>query len=75
MLLKGFTFHNAVKYIGSSSARLAKFREFSVLEKLNNNANVPMDNCTRWNATYLMSVAALKFSRSLIGCLMRFAVH
>lgn len=34
-----------------------------MLEKFNPNANVPMDVCTRWNSTYMMLEAALKFSK------------
>ncbi|XP_062020755.1 zinc finger BED domain-containing protein RICESLEEPER 2-like [Rosa rugosa] len=39
------------------------FREFSVLEHLNKNANVPLDVITRWNSTYLMLAAALKYEK------------
>lgn len=54
---------NCVKFIRSSSSRLDKFRDFSVLENLNKNANVPLDVITRWNSTYLMLVAALKYEK------------
>ncbi|XP_024156187.1 zinc finger BED domain-containing protein RICESLEEPER 2-like [Rosa chinensis] len=52
-----------VKFIRSSSSRLDKFREFSVLEHLNKTANVPLDVITRWNSTYLKLAAALKFEK------------
>jgi hypothetical protein len=54
---------NCVKYIRSSSQRLDKFREFSVLENMRANANVPLDVITRWNSTYLMLDAALKYEQ------------
>ncbi|PRQ47720.1 putative transcription factor/ chromatin remodeling BED-type(Zn) family [Rosa chinensis] len=54
---------HCVKFIRSSSSRLDKFREFSVLEHLNKNANVPLDVITRWNSTYLMLDAALKYEK------------
>jgi hypothetical protein len=54
---------NCVKFVRSSSSRLDKFREFSVLEQLNKNANIPLDVITRWNSTYLMLAAALKYEK------------
>ncbi|KAK9902314.1 hypothetical protein M0R45_001735 [Rubus argutus] len=54
---------NCVKYIRSSSQRLDKFREFSVLENMRSNANVPLDVIIRWNSTYLMLEAALKYEQ------------
>ena len=44
---------NCVKFVRSSSSRLDKFREFSVLEQLNKNANIPLDVITRWNVHIL----------------------
>ncbi|XP_024190643.2 zinc finger BED domain-containing protein RICESLEEPER 3-like [Rosa chinensis] len=52
---------NCAKYVRSSSQRLDKFREFAVLEQCRANANVPLDVITRWNNTYLMLEAALKY--------------
>ncbi|XP_062028732.1 zinc finger BED domain-containing protein RICESLEEPER 3-like [Rosa rugosa] len=52
---------NCAKYVRSSSSRLDKFREFAVLEQCRANANVPLDVITRWNSTYLMLEAALKY--------------
>jgi hypothetical protein len=54
---------HCVKFIRSSSSRLDKFREFSVLEHMNKNANVPLDVITRWNITFLMLDAALKYEK------------
>ncbi|XP_024171824.1 zinc finger BED domain-containing protein RICESLEEPER 2-like [Rosa chinensis] len=54
---------HCVKFIRSSSSLLDKFREFSVLEHLNKNANVPLDVITRWNSTYLMLAVALKYKK------------
>ncbi|CAL9004705.1 unnamed protein product [Prunus brigantina] len=54
---------NCVKYIHSSSERLAKFRDFVFLEKNEKMANVPMDDVTRWNATYKMLDGALKYKK------------
>ncbi|XP_062017264.1 zinc finger BED domain-containing protein RICESLEEPER 1-like [Rosa rugosa] len=52
---------NCAKYVKSSSSRLDKFREFAVLEQCRANAKVPLDVITRWNNTYLMLEAALKY--------------
>ncbi|XP_024189981.1 zinc finger BED domain-containing protein RICESLEEPER 1-like [Rosa chinensis] len=52
---------NCAKYVRSSSQRLDKFREFVVLEQCRANANIPLDVITRWNSTYLMLEAALKY--------------
>ncbi|XP_061998906.1 zinc finger BED domain-containing protein RICESLEEPER 2-like [Rosa rugosa] len=52
---------HCVKYIRSSSERLDKFREFSVLEHLRANVNVPLHVITRWHCTYLMLKAGLKY--------------
>ena len=52
---------NCAKYVRSSSQRLDKFREFAILEQCKANANVPLDVITRWNSTYLMLEAALKY--------------
>ncbi|XP_024196157.1 zinc finger BED domain-containing protein RICESLEEPER 2-like [Rosa chinensis] len=54
---------HCVKFIRSSSSRLDKFRDFSVLEPLSNTANVPLYVITRWNSTYLMLAAALKYEK------------
>ncbi|XP_050379504.1 zinc finger BED domain-containing protein RICESLEEPER 3-like [Argentina anserina] len=61
-LEKGITtIWNCAKYVRSSSARLDKFREFAGLEQCMANANVPLDVITRWNNTFLMLQAALKY--------------
>ncbi|KAJ9555764.1 hypothetical protein OSB04_010378 [Centaurea solstitialis] len=52
---------NCAKYVRSSPQRLEKFREFAILEQCKANANVPLDVITRWNSTYLMLDAALKY--------------
>lgn len=56
------TWH-CVKFIRSSSCRLDKYRDFAVLERRSKNANVPLDVITRWNSTYLMLEAALKYEK------------
>ncbi|XP_073138374.1 zinc finger BED domain-containing protein RICESLEEPER 2-like [Henckelia pumila] len=54
---------NAVVFIHSSPSRLNKFREFSMLDKFSSTSTVPMDVKTRWNATYKMLEAALKYRK------------
>ncbi|CAL8999971.1 unnamed protein product [Prunus brigantina] len=52
---------NCVKYIHSSPSRLDKFRDFAILESMDNMANIPLDVATRWNATYKMLDGAFKY--------------
>ncbi|XP_073152733.1 zinc finger BED domain-containing protein RICESLEEPER 2-like [Henckelia pumila] len=54
---------NVVVFIHSSPSRLNKFREFAMLAKFSSTSTVPMDLKTRWNATYKMLEAALKYRR------------
>ncbi|XP_060672818.1 zinc finger BED domain-containing protein RICESLEEPER 2-like [Ziziphus jujuba] len=55
---------NAVRYVRSSPARLQKFKEYAAQEKIESNSLVFLDVPTRWNSTYLMLEAALKFQNA-----------
>nr|XP_048321191.1 zinc finger BED domain-containing protein RICESLEEPER 2-like [Ziziphus jujuba var. spinosa] len=55
---------NAVRYVRSSPARLQKFKEYAAQEKIESNSLVFLDVPTRWNSTYLMLEAALKFQKA-----------
>ena len=55
---------NAVRYIRSSPARLKRFKEVVEEEQIESKALLCMDVPTRWNSTYLMLEAALKFKKA-----------
>ncbi|XP_040361816.1 zinc finger BED domain-containing protein RICESLEEPER 2-like [Rosa chinensis] len=55
---------NAVKYVRSSPNRLDSFRKAVEKEKLPLTRLVCLDVPTRWNSTYLMLEAALKFKKA-----------
>ena len=55
---------NAVRYVRSSLARLKRFKEVIEYEQIESNALLCMDVPTRWNSTYLMLEAALKFKKA-----------
>lgn len=55
---------NAVRYCRSSPARLTRFKECAKEENIQSNALLCLDVPTRWNATYLMLEAALKFKKA-----------
>uniref|UniRef100_A0A803Q669 BED-type domain-containing protein n=1 Tax=Cannabis sativa TaxID=3483 RepID=A0A803Q669_CANSA len=52
---------NAVRYVRSSPARLKRFREACTDANVESKALLCLDVATRWNSTYMMLKAALKF--------------
>ena len=54
----------AVRYVRQSPARLAKFKECAVIEKIKSKSLLCLDVSTRWNSTYLMLDAAQKFEKA-----------
>ncbi|KAL5715380.1 hypothetical protein ACHQM5_017208 [Ranunculus cassubicifolius] len=57
---------NAVKYVRSSPQRLESFKSCVAKEKIDCKGLVVLDVATRWNSTYLMLSAALKFENAFI---------
>nr|KYP48647.1 Putative AC transposase [Cajanus cajan] len=53
-----------VKYIRSSPSRLARFKACVEQEKITYKGLVCLDVETRWNSTYLMLEAALKYKKT-----------
>nr|KJB09837.1 hypothetical protein B456_001G170000 [Gossypium raimondii] len=54
----------AVRYVRQSPARLQKFKECVVVEKIECKKMLCLDVCTRWNSTYLMLDIAQNFERA-----------
>ncbi|KAL1142179.1 hypothetical protein V6Z11_A11G079900 [Gossypium hirsutum] len=54
----------AVRYVRQSPARLQKFKESVVVEKIKCKNMLCLDVCTRWNSTYLMLDTAQNFERA-----------
>nr|KJB30382.1 hypothetical protein B456_005G140200 [Gossypium raimondii] len=54
----------AVRYLRQSPARLQKFKECVVVEKIECKKMLCLDVCTRWNSTYLMLDTAWNFERA-----------
>ncbi|KAH1120986.1 hypothetical protein J1N35_004146 [Gossypium stocksii] len=54
----------AVRYVRQSLARLQKFKECVVVEKIKCKKMLCLDVCTRWNSTYLMLDTAQNFERA-----------
>nr|KJB25738.1 hypothetical protein B456_004G207100 [Gossypium raimondii] len=54
----------AVRYGRQSPARLQKFKECVVVEKIECKKMLCLDVCTRWNSTYLMIDTAQNFERA-----------
>ncbi|KAL5577836.1 hypothetical protein UlMin_019535 [Ulmus minor] len=55
---------NAVRYVRSSSARLKRFKEASTEANIESKALLCLDVMTRWNSTYMMLEASLKFKKA-----------
>jgi hypothetical protein len=55
---------NAVKFVRSSPARMAKFKSCIELEKITCTEMVCLDVQTRWNSTYLMLSYAEKYEKA-----------
>ncbi|XP_040948657.1 zinc finger BED domain-containing protein RICESLEEPER 2-like [Gossypium hirsutum] len=53
----------AVRYVRQSPARLQKFKECVVVEKIECKKMLCLNVCTRWNSTYLMLNTAQNFKR------------
>ncbi|KAK4280639.1 hypothetical protein QN277_012238 [Acacia crassicarpa] len=54
---------NAVRYVRSSPSRFLKFKTWAESEKIDTKSLVCLDVSTRWNSTYLMLEAAMKFQK------------
>ncbi|KAH7672343.1 Tam3-transposase (Ac family) protein [Dioscorea alata] len=54
----------AVRYVRQSPARLKKFRECAVVEKIESQKHLCLDCPTRWNSTYLMLDVAQTYERA-----------
>lgn len=54
----------AVRFVRSSPARLLKFKKCIEIEKISCKSYVCLDVPTRWNSTYLMLEAAVKFEKA-----------
>ena len=59
-----FRIRSAVKYVRSSPARLQRFKACVEKEKIASKSHLVLDVETRWNSTYLMLEAALKFQKA-----------
>ncbi|XP_062099949.1 zinc finger BED domain-containing protein RICESLEEPER 2-like [Humulus lupulus] len=55
---------NAVRYVRSSPARLKRFKEACKDVNVESKALLCLDVVTRWNSTYMMLEAALKFKKA-----------
>uniref|UniRef100_J3LXK4 HAT C-terminal dimerisation domain-containing protein n=1 Tax=Oryza brachyantha TaxID=4533 RepID=J3LXK4_ORYBR len=54
----------AVKYIKNSTSRLDKFKKYAELAKVDSEAFLRLDVCTRWNSTYLMLHSAIVYEKA-----------
>ncbi|KAK5838261.1 zinc finger BED domain-containing protein RICESLEEPER 2-like [Gossypium arboreum] len=54
----------AARYVRQSPARLQKFKECVVVEKIECKKMLCLDVCTRWNSTYLMLDTVQNFERA-----------
>uniref|UniRef100_A0A803PZS8 Zinc finger BED domain-containing protein RICESLEEPER 2-like n=1 Tax=Cannabis sativa TaxID=3483 RepID=A0A803PZS8_CANSA len=55
---------NAVRYVRSSPARLKRFKESCTDTNIESKALLCLDVVTRWNSTYMMLEAAIKFKKA-----------
>ncbi|KAM3220921.1 hypothetical protein P3L10_020189 [Capsicum annuum] len=55
---------NVVKYVKSSSARIASYKSYVEKVKLDTNGLLSLDVEPRWNSTYLMLNTAVKFEKA-----------
>ncbi|XP_060959777.1 zinc finger BED domain-containing protein RICESLEEPER 2-like [Cannabis sativa] len=55
---------NAVRYVRSSPARLKRFKESCTDVNIESKALLCLDVVTRWNSTYMMLEAAIKFKKA-----------
>ena len=62
----GLAIRNVVRYVRSSPHRLDYFKTSIEKKKLTYKDLVCMDVSTRWNSTYMMLDAALKFKKALL---------
>jgi len=53
----------AVRYIKNGTSQLVKFKELAEEEKIDSKAFLKLDNCARWNSTYLMLKAAITYEK------------
>ena len=53
----------AVRYIRHGPSRITRFKELAQLEKVDSEAFLSLDVCTRWNSTYLMLATAINFEK------------
>lgn len=53
----------AVRYIRNGPSRITRFKELAELEKVDSEAFLSLDICTRWNSTYLMLKTAINFEK------------
>ncbi|XP_019263737.1 PREDICTED: zinc finger BED domain-containing protein RICESLEEPER 2-like [Nicotiana attenuata] len=56
---------NIVKYVKSSSARLASFKSTVEKVKIDSHGHLSLDVETRWNSTYMMLSIAIKFEKAI----------
>uniref|UniRef100_A0A803Q2U6 Zinc finger BED domain-containing protein RICESLEEPER 2-like n=1 Tax=Cannabis sativa TaxID=3483 RepID=A0A803Q2U6_CANSA len=55
---------NAVRYVRSSPARLKRFKKSCMDANIESKALLCLDVVTRWNSTYMMLEAAIKFKKA-----------
>lgn len=54
---------SVVKYVTGSHSRLATFKDYCTIERIDSKKGLILDVKTRWNSTYLMLEAAEKYER------------
>jgi hypothetical protein len=53
----------AVRFVRNGTNRRTKFKQLADLEKVDSEAFLNLDICTRWNSTYLMLKTAIEYER------------